>query len=759
MKRILPASALAALFLLFSCSVQEPETVPQNDLTAAEETFLPGKATVLLSEEAVLSVSTKGCFPEGTGSIEILHAERVFPDAGEFEERHRAAGLHRWYRVEYDRNIPSTKAQEELGALPGVEAVDIPRRKAHRAYFNDEFIDRQWNLYNDGTLGSNFIDGFDINVVPVWQEFTTGSSEVVVAVVDGGIDLSHEDLSGVTLPAGEGGSRNFVTGDSPTRIPADEHGTHVAGIIGAVNGNGIGVAGIAGGSDGNGGVRLMSCAIFAETDSEESSGEEEAEALVWAADHGAVIANNSWGYVFSDEREAKKGAQEFQNNPSATKSAIDYFIDNAGMDARGNQTGPMKGGVVFFACGNDGWAYDAPSSYDRVIAVGAFGPDGKMPKFSNYGTWVDILAPGGSDSAYDYEEWILSSVPDTDPEYEPYAYMSGTSMACPHAAGVAALLVSHFGGSGFTNEDLKEKLLGGAKSGIIDLQGRTSTDAMLDAYGALTYGSSPDPGKPDIQFSTDYTGDFNFKSHESVSITWRIDGNARTRLPVTFVSDCPGVTTSCNISQAQLSLNALKADPGDYTATIRVGDAATKTIAFTILENHAPQLLSPIDAQVVNAASASLVSIDLNGHFQDPDGETLNYDVALSDGNIVTWRISNGVLSFTPEGYGQTEVTVTATDARKAACSADFPILARNAYQDLDIYPNPVSDYLYIRPADTAATSATLYSRSGAQVLSQNGEAGLFQPLRLDVRELSAGTYTLQVNYGGKVKTQNIVKL
>lgn len=745
--------------LMAACMRQEPLTEPAAPVSREGDSLLvPGEAVVLVREEQAdnFGLADLAGLSDALG---IRSAERVFPDAGEFEPRHRAAGLHRWYRISYDRTIAVTKAEADLGAADGIEAVEIPRRKVRRSYFNDPFAYRQWNLMNDGSQGKGFIPGADIGVEPVWREFTTGSREVIVAVVDGGVDLAHEDLDGVVLPASEdGGSRSFLPKRSPLIIPADDHGTHVAGVIGAVNGNRIGVSSIAGGRDGKGGVRIMSCTIFGSAD-EGTIGDEDAEALVWAADHGAVIANNSWGYAFNSEAEAKRGAQQFIEQPSALKTAIDYFIDNAGTDANGVQTGPMKGGLVLFASGNSGWDHDAPSEYERVVAVGAFGPDGKMPFYSNYGPWVDILAPGGSDSETASNEWILSCVPDNMPGYEPYAFMPGTSMACPQAAGVAALIVSYFGGPGFTNVDLMERLLAGAQTGVIDQQGRASGGGKLDAAGAFEYVPEPvDPEHPDIRITTDYSGDYRFKSHEQFTLTWRIIGNERSKFAVSVETDCPGISSSCNASMAQLYLDALQAAPGRYSATIHVGDVAKKQFSFTILENHAPQLTARIGDQILNAASSSLLTLDLQDYFTDPDGEQLSYNVSLTRGGIASTRLSGNTLSFAPEGYGLTEVTVTALDARKASCSASFRLLARNAYQVIDIYPNPVSDFLYIRPGQPAPVNAVLFSRSGAQVLSINGQAGPFQPLSLDVHELAAGTYTLRVEYGGQPQTLNIVK-
>ena len=745
-----------AVLAAAGCMRQELLQGPMAPATAPEDASLvAGTAVVLVREDQAdaFGIADLGGLPEELG---IRSAERVFPDAGPLEARHRAAGLHRWYRISYDRRVSATKAQADLGGVEGIEAVEIPRRKVRHSYFNDKYAYYQWHLQNDGSRGQHFQRGIDLNVEPVWRNFTTGSREVIVAVVDGGADLSHEDLGGVILTPREG-SRNFLADYEPDQIPADEHGTHVAGIIGAVNGNGIGVSSIAGGADGKGGVRIMSCVIFGKNDDEGGSGDEDAEALVWAADHGAVIANNSWGYSFNSAAEAAQGARAFREQPSALKTAIDYFIDYAGTDANGRQTGPMKGGLVLFASGNTGWDHDAPSEYERVVAVGAFGPDGKMPLYSNYGPWVDILAPGGSDSDYEYEEYIFSCVPDNMPGYDPYDFFSGTSMACPNAAGVAALIVSHFGGSGFTNEDLRERLLGGARTGVIDQQGRASGGGKIDAAGSFDY--VPDSGgSGDITITTDYAGDYRFRSHEQATLTFRIQGNERSKIPVMVETTCPAVTPDCNLAQAQLHIDALRAEPGSYTATIRVGDAAHRKVDFTILENHAPQLVKRIENQIINAESTSLSHLDLDPYFQDADGEWLDYNVSVAQEGIVTTRVSEGTLTLNPAGYGQTEVTVTAYDARKASCTTSFLLLARNTYQSLDVYPNPVQDYLYVRPDAPVHTTAVLYSRSGARLLSASAEADPFEPLRLDVRALPAGTYTLQVDYSGKQEARTIVK-
>lgn len=726
---------LFPVLLLACCTRQEPLQTPAPPASA--DAALPGRALLLLSEEAADAFGQEG-LPATLDAIGARSLERVFPDAGEFEARHRAAGLHRWYRVSYDPSAPRTKAGAELGALPGVEAVQFPPRKVRTARFNDPYLPDQWHYINDGSQ-RGFKTGADINVEPVWEQYTGGSSNVIVAVLDGGVDRTHPDLSGVVLSAAEG-SRNFVPGYSADRILADDHGTHVAGTIAAINDNGRGGCGIAGGRDGRGGVRIMSCVIFG-YEEDEYYGDEDARAIVWAADHGAVIANNSWAFDFDTEQEAREYSRSFLNDKDdPTRVAIDYFIENAGTDAQGRQTGPMKGGVVFFASGNEGWRYCAPSSYEPVIAVGAFGPDGKMPLFSNYGSWVDILAPGGSDSDENWNEWILSTVTERQ-----YAYMTGTSMACPHAAGVAALMVSYFGGPGFTADQLRDALLSGAADDI-DLQGRTVGGGRLDALGAFRAMAGQDDPDTDITFTPEYDGNWQIPSHETLSFTVRVNGNASVRLPVSFTSDCPGATASCSYSRVSVSIDALQAEPGDYSFTLAAGKTA-RSFPFTILPNHAPRLVSAPADLILNAASAAVSTLELDGCFSDPDGETPSLSVTLSDNGIASASLSGTTLTLTPEGYGLATVTLQARDARGATGTATFQILSRNAYQDLDIYPNPVTDWLYVRPGQNKHITVQLYNRLGACVFEQQSvAAGPFIPLDIDLRELPGGTYTLQVN-------------
>ena len=467
----------AATTLICGCALKDEYSTLKNDQNSS-----PVSRVLPQSDRVIVEVAdTLSTFPAG------YSFERVFPDAGEFEERHRAAGLHRWYFACAD-GVPATKAAEGLEGLPGILSVEKePGFKTDAIPFNDPNRTRQWHLFNDGSLLTKFVADADINVVPVWNSFTAGSSNVIVGVVDTGIDYNHPDLSAVVIPAGANGSKSFMASESdPYHITPQRHGTHVAGIIGAINNNKIGVCGIAGGKNGQGGVRILDCASIAAIEGD--SGNTYA-AIVWAADHGAVILNNSWSISYNSEDAVPS------LTPLSTQIAINYFIQNAGTDSKGNQTGPMKGGLVVFSAGNKSWQKAQPSMYDKVIAVGALGPAGESSSYTNYGDWVDICAPGGNaNGGYGNTTYpqIYSTMRSNE---EVYYQMQGTSQAAPMVSGVAALIVSYFGGPGFTCERLREILINGADGKMLGKNAR-NIGPMLDAYGSFMYASGAEIHSP-----------------------------------------------------------------------------------------------------------------------------------------------------------------------------------------------------------------------------------------------------------------------
>lgn len=614
-------------------------------IEAVEETFAPTKAS---------SVAT----------MKIARMERVFPDAGEYEELHRAAGLHKFYRLSYTLPVDREKAAGELLAMQCVETAEAPTPKKLckvNLPFNDPYATQyQWQYYNDGTLASKFVKGCDINVVPVWKEFTGGTSNVIVAVVDEGIDANHEDLGAVMIAPGSNGSKNFVKNNYT--ITAGDHGCHVAGIIGAINNNRKGCCGVAGGLDGSGGVRLMSCQIFAG-----SSGGDSAAAIVWGADHGAVICQNSWGYNYDSNGDGKISGSEVSRARNATidsddKAAVDYFIKYAGCDSNGNQKSdsPMKGGVVIFAAGNDNFDNGAPANYSPVIAVGATGPDGRRATYSNYGSWVDICAPGGEDdrfagtaTANNGLSYILSCSYTKD--NPPYVFMCGTSMACPMVSGVAALLVSYFGGPGFTNTQLKSMLLDNANPNIIPAS--DNIGPMVDAYASFK-NSIHVNAAPTI--STSYTGSYTVRAGATLAIDYVAEDSDGDICTFSLKGDESASLKDTGENKCRLTVDTSEKNAGSHTATLTADDGnggtASLEVSYTISGNNAPGF----DATQQNSYTVKI-------------GETLEVELSVTDkdGDVCSFSLQGDAsASLKDSGENKCRLTVNTSAIFKGSHTA-----------------------------------------------------------------------------------------
>ncbi len=382
----------------------------------------------------------------------------------EFDQRHRQWGLHLWYDLivpegtdlidmvrEYSK-LESVAHAEPVFNKQQIANVTDPGTGPHNpSNFtpNDPSFTLQWHYHNTGQ--SSGTPGCDIKLPEAW-DITKGNSNVIVAVIDGGIDFSHADLAG-NMWSGVG--YNFVT-NSPT-LSVQSHGTHVAGTIAANTNNGIGVSGVAGGSGTGNGVRLMSCQVFTSS----SSGGFES-APVWAADHGAAITQNSWGYT------------EPCSYEQPILDGIDYFVANGGGTV-------MTGGLVCFSAGNSqttGLWY--PGCYSKVIAVAATNNQDKKAWYSNYDNWVDIAAPGGETNT-STDRGVYSTYPGNA-----YAYLQGTSMACPHVSGAAALVVSLAAGH-ITAQDARDIILSSTDniSALNPLYPGMLGSGRLNAFAAL----------------------------------------------------------------------------------------------------------------------------------------------------------------------------------------------------------------------------------------------------------------------------------
>ncbi|ASC74339.1 putative peptidase S8 [Halomicronema hongdechloris C2206] len=325
---------------------------------------------------------------------------------------------------------------------------------------NDPDLSDQWGLHNTGQTGG--IPDVDIDAPEAWQQ-STGNT-VVVGVIDSGIDYTHPDLNdNMWINAGEIAGNgldddgngyvddvygyDFINNDSDP-IDDNSHGTHVAGTIAAETNNGIGVAGVA--PD----AQLMALKIF------DAAGTTTTFAITQAIEYatlmGADLTNNSWG--------GSSPSQAIYDAIAAAGAADQLFIAAAG-----------NGGLDGIGDNNDLIPH-YPSNYDldNIIAVAATDHTDQLGSFSNYGaTSVDLAAPGVD---------ILSTIPGG------YASFSGTSMATPHVAGVAAQVLSQDPSLSF--QEVKQAILDGVDP-VAALTGKTVTGGRLNAFNALNPGTTP----------------------------------------------------------------------------------------------------------------------------------------------------------------------------------------------------------------------------------------------------------------------------
>ena len=683
MKHCFAALLMAAVLL--SCAREEllpPQPETNAGVPVEEGNFVQGEARVYLSEELAAmveeaaqsgSIVTKSSgLNDALAELGITQMHRLFPHAGEYEERTRAEGLHRWYVVKYAQEVTLTKAQVSLEQVPGIDIFE-PVRPVKINDFNDLTYEL-WGLDNQTYRG------FDINVKPVWEQYTTGNPDVIVSVVDNGIDIKHEDLADNCLTEGH---YNAVSGTS--YIKAGDHGTHVAGTIAAVNNNGRGVASVAGGDKAKGlpGVKLMSCQIFEDQPDGTTKSAGGAAAIKWGADHGAVISQNSWGYTFDSDGNGSLDGTEYANAMNARisgsdKAAVDYFIKYAGCDNKGNQlpNSPMKGGVVIFAAGNDAIANGAPAEYEQVIAVGSVASNRTRSDFSNYGDWVDICAPGSS---------IKSTVPNNR-----YAIMGGTSMACPHVSGVAALIVSYFGGPGFTNEMLKEKLLNSVNYDAMPKKNRIG--GLVDAYGAFVYGNDKAPAAVtdllasgrgnNIDITLTTTADEDGKAaYGYFAIYGKDQDKVQAATPNALVDvESAAFTTDAPIGEnVKFVISDLDFEAQYYVKVLaysygRSYSVATKVVPVETKENGAPTISLDYEGDIVMMSSQTL---NIPVIVEDPDGHQV--DVVIKEGSNAE------TLALLPDGKWR--LTIKGTDAEVG--SYVLKIVATDQYGLTTIFEVP----------------------------------------------------------------------
>lgn len=646
-----------------------------------------------------LSVSGDSVVSIGIQRLDVLNQQfgvskmrRVFPYAGKYEEKYRKYGLHLWYELVLDEGVDPVLAVDfykSTGAIEDAEPVykvvritglsnslDIDTSTyttyqasssgiSRSATVNDPTISKQWHYHNDGSIAGS-LAGVDIGLFDAW-DVTMGASNIIVAVLDGGVDYAHTDLAanmwkntaeipGNGIDDDDNGYIDDIYGydfyEDTEVITADKHGTHVAGTIAAVSNNGIGVAGVAGGSGSGDGVRIMSCQIFEANGPNGATSADIHRAFLYAANNGAVICQNSWGYDTPGYQSA------------LDLDAIRYFINEAGTDENGNPRSgtPMVGGIVIFAAGNNankiGYTPTNkyyPQAYDEVVAVSAIGPNGRRAVYANYGDWVDITAPGGHYPAAQNQQ-IYSTIPGNG-----YGYDAGTSMACPHVSGVAALILAKYGSSTYTPDMLRNRLLASARS-LEELEPTYAPQmgtGLLDALSALNWihATQITLNQSSLSMLDKHTAQLTANvlplNASSKSVVWSSsdpncvsvdnDGNIQAfydggrSATITATTADGGLTATCNIT-----VHRERIFISETRLKLLSGQTAQLTAAIVPTNIHGRQILW-------SSSNPACVTVDTNGKL-----------AALCDGGksaIITARSDDGELVATCEVLINTKVT------------------------------------------------------------------------------------------------------
>lgn len=622
----------------------------------------------------------------------VVKMRRLFPDAGKFEERTRAEGLHKWYVLTYEEGHSMTKASDGLmiegvdeieycpriaviGDTEVVEVVPASTKAGSNGVFDDPMLDQQWHYYNNGTAFSS-VSGCDINVIPAWRNYSTYhkyKGDIIVSIVDGGIDYKHEDLqANMWKNPDKTGENvygyNFVS--NTFVVTPDDHGTHVAGTIAAVNNNGVGVCGVAGGDTKKklSGAKLMSCQIF--DGNKAGSG---AEAIKWGADHGAVISQNSWGYP------------DLHTMPSSVKSAVDYFEKYAGLDENGRQVGPMKGGLVIFAAGNEGRSTSS-NDYEKVLTVTSVGADYKRAYYTCYGSYADVIAPGGDAKKGNQ---VLSTIPGNK-----YGKMQGTSMACPHVSGLAALVLARFGGDGYTPVALRKQI----EDNVTDISsfnvGYELGKGLVNAYRSIGASGGKAPEVPTGLTATAQANNISF----SVKVPKDADDGTPTAIYIYYSTS--DFTSTSRKSFGIFYVEELKAG-SELTGTISgvefeteyyiaavAGDLAgnksslSPRVRVTTGPNSAPVINteSPLDIKLKphEKTYADFEIVEPDGHFYLIDLET-DSDAAVLDTLVRNMPKIRLTPSLAPTGNYTARLKVTDIYGLSSEVTYKYEVLPNHA--------------------------------------------------------------------------------
>lgn len=578
------------------------------------------------------------------------------------------------------------QARERAAQASEIKHAEVDPIWSSNSVPNDPLYSQQWHLPK-------------IQAPQAW-DIANGSSNVVVAVIDTGIDLTHPDLANAIwtnpydAPDGVDNDGNGLVddvhgwnflGNNSNLTDTTGHGTHVAGLIGAQKNNGVGVAGVASG------VKLMPLAVGANAPASAV-----VSAIYYAATHGANVINMSFG-----------GPETF----SGARAAIDYAV------ARG---------VLLVASANN-WSseeYNYPAVYQDVVAVAATDPNDQRASLSNYGSWVDIAAPGQD---------VFSTFPTSSGSY--FA-ISGTSQASPIVAGVAALIKSVH--PDWSADQVRTQLLASADDlsslnpDYVGLLGAGRVNAARAVGATIT---NPRPFLAGVTTS-EITGNGDQQPSAgdtaSVAIAWRFTGNA-TSATARLTSSDPYVT----VTAGSVNLASPKADrtqTARFTITIAANTPADRVANLTAsVDSGGTTVSAPVRLSVAPAYRRQSLSFAYS-QLLLPSGS--GKQVLVADDSPLTGQthrvyaaFRNADGSFGPE----TTLSDTATNARRPSAyvdtNGDVNVAFYQAVQSQEFAAFP--GYAKYTAATGQWSRSTLINNSGIWASTDLGIAGSEQPIAI----------------------------
>lgn len=562
----------------------------------------------------------------------------------------------------------------------------------------DPFFNQQWALRNTGQNGGTA--GIDIKACDAWN--ISKGLNTVVAVIDEGVELNHPDLLANLYPL----SYNTETGTSPSSIYGN-HGTKCAGIVAAVQNNTSGGSGVAPN------CKIMSISSTLSFNSINIK-EKLADGINWAYLHGADVISNSWG------------------GNSLSSNVITDAINNAVINGRNN-----LGCVVVFLSHNDNSSLRYPATLPNVIAVGSIDNQGSRASSSNYGTGLDVVAPGVN---------IYSPTVAVEGYY---TTSSGTSMAAPHVAGIAALILSIR--PDLTQAQVRQaietrctKLHGYSFSNNPDQPNGTWNNQV--GYGLVNANSAlnsvaPKVTGPSIVCSS-YGASFYVNNLPvGATITWQCETSVLERTSVQGVN--PG------------TFRAIGSGNGRIRAVINIGGVQYTT----------PQAVCSAGSPTILYVSGPTTVQPGTNYIYQAVKDIWNYNATYHWSLSPTGNVSSSTESFTSVSFSRSgHYTLTAEVCNPCGCSDNYS-LGIDVYGTyyLTLSPNPSTAETTVSIESTLEESLDAYKEWNLEVYDQGQQLKTREAklkgneIKLNTSGWKEGIYIVRASYNGEVLTEKLV--